>query len=88
LSYIGIGTGKNVKGAMDKAISCPLLGDDDLQRAGKVIVNIGTIPETTHEEICDALEMLQRRIDKTTSLAFEIVMGSEARVGLIITALR
>ncbi|MBC8457336.1 MAG: hypothetical protein H8D67_04995, partial [Deltaproteobacteria bacterium] len=51
LSYIGFGSGSNVKQSMEKAISCPLLGDVNLHRAGTIFAIINAVSNTILADI-------------------------------------
>lgn len=87
LSYIGLGSGNNVKEAMEKAISCPLLGDVNLHRAGTIFVIINAVSNTILADIQEALNLLIVTIhNDETSIAFDVTFGEEVGVLLIAAA--
>jgi cell division protein FtsZ len=84
LSYIGFGVGKNLKEAMETAISCPLLGENTLPIAGKILVIINAVSETSLAEINESLDLLTGAIrNDETSIAFDVVLGDDIGVFLL-----
>jgi cell division protein FtsZ len=84
LSYIGFGSGNNVKEAMGKAISCPMLGDVDLHRAGTIFVNINAVSNTILADIHEALDLLTGTLhNDETAIIFNVTFGDEVGVLLI-----
>lgn len=87
LSYIGFGSGNNMKEAMEKAMSCPLLGDVNLHRAGTIFVIINAVSNTILADIHKALDLLVVAIhNDETSIAFDVTFGDEVGVFLIAAA--
>jgi cell division protein FtsZ len=87
LSYVGFGTGKNLKEAMEKAISCPLLGEGTLPTAGMILVIINAVSETSLAEINEALDLLTSTIyNDDTSIAFDVMLGDDIGVFLLAAA--
>ena len=64
-----------VVGAMKGAISSPLLGDFQLEKAKMVIVNIICPESLTLSELNQALELLEKRIHKETDILWNFVPG-------------
>ena len=68
LAFIGIGAAATLSAALADAVAHPLLGEDTLKRARKVILSLTATEETTLSELNRALDSFQELLHEDVEL--------------------
>lgn len=61
LAHMGFATSTTILDAMEKALSCPLFPERDLQAAEQIFVSLSCPPETLFSEVAEAMEIIRCR---------------------------